>query len=76
MEFFFDLLSVGGRVFGALIVLYGAYLAIDFHFHTSAALNQVIARLALYDSLGRNGLVMNAKEEVLKVRSRSPVPMK
>jgi len=37
MENFVDLFLVWGRAFGALIVLYGAYLAFDRHFRTSVA---------------------------------------
>jgi hypothetical protein len=37
MENFFDLFLVGGKVFGALIVLYGAYLAFECRFRNSAA---------------------------------------
>jgi hypothetical protein len=38
MENFFDSFWVWGRVFSALIVLYGAYLAFDSHSRKSAAL--------------------------------------
>jgi hypothetical protein len=37
MENFFDLFLLGGRVFGALIVLYGAYIAFECNFRNSAA---------------------------------------
>jgi hypothetical protein len=40
MENYFELFLVGARVFGALIVLYGAYLAFEFHLRNSAAQNR------------------------------------
>ena len=61
-----DLFWVAGSLCSGLAVLYGAYLAVDFHFRTTSALQHVIARLALYEWLGHNGLVHDAKEEMAR----------
>lgn len=66
MHTLFDLFWIAGSLCCGLVVLYGAYLAIDFHSRASSALQLVIARLSLYESLGLDGLVSNAREEVLR----------
>lgn len=61
-----DLFWIAGSLCCGLVVLYGAYLAIDFHARASAGLQLVIAQLSLYESLNVDGLVSDAREEVLR----------
>ena len=48
-----------------LFLLYGAYLVLDFRFHSTAALERTIARLSLYDSIGCRGMAAGAKNDAL-----------
>jgi hypothetical protein len=61
-----------GSFCASVFLFYGVFLVLDFELRASAALERVIARLSLYDSLGRNGLVSNAKYEVLQGRILRP----
>jgi hypothetical protein len=80
MSHVLDLVWVAGSVCCGCFFLYGACLAVEFNFRASAALGRIIARLSLYESLGRNALVAIAKEEVLQTLLRplkpQPLPVK
>lgn len=74
MEAMLSLLWTAGTMTCALLLIGGAWLVLDFHFHASVKFERLLAQLALYESLVRAEFVAAAKEEVLEVMAGSLRP--
>lgn len=63
MEAIFDAIYVVGQVCSLALLVYGGY--VFFRHSADASFDRIVARLALYDSLGDRYTVADAREQAL-----------